>query len=206
MGVAHARPDLMRLVAEAITIWPFIEHQMAMILGLLLGSNTEASLAVFSTLRTGRNQRDAITAAAEAILNERDQELMAAALSVFRTAEKARSDLAHAHWGVIEEDKDVLVWTETKHHAPWNTAVLASEQRGQPRPSHDDLARHFFVYTKVDLEEAIDLLKRVWRISFDLVRYVRLGDPAREQAYGPLSAEPLLRSALDHLQKGKNNQ
>lgn len=205
MGVIRQRPDMLLLIADAITMWPFIEHYMAMSLGLLLGSNTEAALAVFATLRTGRNQRDAITAAAEARLNTGDQELVAACLSAFRTAEKIRNDLAHGNWGVLGSIPTALIWVEAKHHAPWNTAVITNVEAP---PTHGDLEKHFYVYTDADLREQIAKLEEAMAIARNLFEFFKRGpdsslaDPLREL----LSSAPPVRQALDRLAQQKSTR
>ena len=208
MGMAAQKPELLNLIGECATIWPFVEHQMAMCLGLIMGSNTGPSLAVFSTLRTGRNQRDAVTAAASVVLNEQDQDLVAACWSVFGTAEKMRNDIVHGQWGISEEIPDGLLWVEAKYHSQWNTSMIAAP--GTPLAlAHADLARYFFVYTKRDFEEAINFIKGAWQIAMDLTVYLGRSANAKETRdvlYFQLSKKPLVRTALVRLSERKNKK
>lgn len=179
---------------------------MALILAALLKAETDAALAVFSTLRAGRVQRDAINAAAEVTREERDQVLISAVLDVIRTAEKMRDDVAHGNWGLLSGQDDALIWVESKFHGPWNAGTML-KKFDAGRSTHDQLAEHMFVYTKADLEEIRARIESVWNIAFDLTLYLawtpeRPDDPAVR--YKRLNADPLVREALAR-QSGRRN-
>jgi hypothetical protein len=205
MGGASGRPVQLLLIGECATIWPFVEHQMAICLGILLGSTTDAAMAVFSSIRQGRGQRDAITAAASVTRTEEDQMLIAACLSLLKTAESARNDVVHGQWGVSDTLPNALLWIEAKHHANWNAAaIIKAPGEG---PSHDELAKHFFVYTSADLIEVRDLLRVAWRTAFDLSLYLKWaqGEPdTLDLIRARLLAVPQVAQALDHLKKRKS--
>ena len=187
-------------------MWPFVELDIALLLGMLLGSRSDAALAMFSTMRQMRLQRDAIQAAAGVTLEEKDQDLIEACLAVANSASSARDDLVHGMWGVTRKLPDALLWVEIKHVAPWNTESLLKEANPD-RPTHDDLARRFFVYTRGDLEEVRAQIAIARHVIFALVGHVRslLGHPnARADLYDRLIGEPLVRQALDHVQARKN--
>src|SRR5262249_32223623 len=82
-----ARPELERLICACIMMWPFVEAEMAVALGLLLEAKTDTALAVFESLRRSSAQRDAIATAAEVALNARDRELLSAVLNIHKAIE-----------------------------------------------------------------------------------------------------------------------
>jgi hypothetical protein len=195
--VAQQRPELVQIIGGCVTSWPFVEHHLALVLGRILGSNTDAALAMFASLRAFRAQQDAITAAAQVTLREEEQEVVQAMLGIVRTAQKMRDDLAHGHWGVCDELTDSLIWVEAKYHGPWNAqAILKGPGTG---PTHEDLARHFFLYTKADLLEAQQGIRIAWRTVFDVHGYLQnkaTGKPSSAFSLEALRAQPAMREAL----------
>ena len=199
------RPALLNLIGECATMWPFVELDIALLLGMLLGSRSDAALAMFGVMRQMRLQRDAIRAAAGVTLEKKDQDLIEACLAVANTASSARDDLVHGMWGVSQKLPDALLWIEIKHVAPWNTEALLKETNPD-RPTHDDLARHFFVYTGQDLEEVRNQIATARHVIFTLVAYIRWrpGHPyTRAGLYDQLLGEPLVHQAIDRLQAAK---
>ncbi|MBS1984618.1 MAG: hypothetical protein JST16_10645 [Bdellovibrionales bacterium] len=175
---------------------------MATLLGILLQANTDASIAVFSVLRTAPVKRDAIIAAADATLPERDVELWMAISGVLKVAESHRNDIVHGQWGESSHVPDGLLWMEAKHHNTWHANVLVSEQRSTKRPSHEDLARHFFIYRKSDLEEVLAEIEQAWWLMFEFVGYVRITEPVKREAkYHQQCDQPLVRAELDRLRR-----
>jgi hypothetical protein len=53
------RPELLATIGSCLMAWPFIEMQLALILGQLLGSPNEAAIGVFQIIRRSTTQRNA---------------------------------------------------------------------------------------------------------------------------------------------------
>ena len=70
--------------------WPFVEMELALILGQLLGSPSEAAIAVFQIIRRSTTQRDAIYEAGMHTLNPDDKDLLKAILAVEQSIESER--------------------------------------------------------------------------------------------------------------------
>src|SRR5689334_5588658 len=64
-----SRPEFINAIGRCLTFWPYIEHHLAMMLGVLMKADNEASIAVFSAIRMGRTQRDALNTAASVALS-----------------------------------------------------------------------------------------------------------------------------------------
>src|SRR5215472_7874771 len=109
-GVAEARPEHIALIGRCMTLWPDVLHQLGMLLGVLLGANSEAAVAVFSSFRNARMRRDALWAAAEYALDAQILELLNAIFVVIGSAEKERDHLAHGCYGISDSIADGILW------------------------------------------------------------------------------------------------
>ena len=104
-GFLEDRPHAAAIIARCIALWSDVEAEMARLLATLLQANTEPVVAVFLSIQSSRAQSDALNAAAEVVLNESDYELFGAIMSVARSVEKDRNDLAHGQYGGSDQDK-----------------------------------------------------------------------------------------------------
>jgi hypothetical protein len=156
-----ALPDFVTAIGRCLAMWPYVEHQMAMILGHLMDARNEASVAVFSAIRMGRTQRDALDTAASVALAEdlKMRKLLHAVLSVISSASEARTTLAHGLWGVLHDRRDRVVWVESKHFGPWNTLAIVKSDVG-----HEQLQKHLYVWKLSDILEIEEQLKECWEI------------------------------------------
>jgi hypothetical protein len=203
MGAIWARPELATIVGDCLTRWPYVEIDLAVLLAKLLGSQSDPAMAMFATMRGYRNQEDAIEAAAAVTLTEQDADLVKSLLRVVRTASRARDDLAHGLWGFVPPVPDILIWIDAKHTAPWSAASVWADIK----PAHEELARHFFVYTKDDLLEAKILIDEANDLTIKTSLYLASTDRTeRAQRYSELSAQPHIREALDRLTQLKNRK
>lgn len=106
-------PELDALIGRCLMIWPPAEAEMALVLGLLLGAENAAAMAVFQSLRRSSSQREAIAEAGKIRLPPSDQDLLNAVLNVHKSIEAERNALAHGHFGMYSELKDSLLWMAT---------------------------------------------------------------------------------------------
>jgi hypothetical protein len=203
-----ALPDFVTAIGRCLTMWPYIEHQMAMILGHLMDARNEATIAVFSAIRTGRTQRDALAVAASVALadNPKVLKLLTAVLSVINSASESRTTIAHGLWGVLAHRKDRILWVESKHYGPWNTLAIVRDDVG-----HEQLQKNLYVWSLGDILEIEDQLKECWEIVFDF--YCLLANRgagqcglAGDQLYDHLCQLPRVAAALDRQDKKQNSQ
>jgi hypothetical protein len=208
-GVINERPEFVAAIGRCVAFWSFIEHQMAILLGVILKADNEASIAVFTKLRRGSNQREAIEAAARATLDEPTQKLLGAILKVVRSNEKERNDLVHGHWGILADRTDLALWVENDHHSAWNTKVLNSEDR-KVHVGHEELRQRLFVYPLSDIEDAYMRMNETWAILFDFIGYVRGSKTVGyygakgAQLYERLSRIPRIQEALGNPGRRQN--
>lgn len=62
--VLNDRSELTSAIGRCIAIWGQADNEMGNLFGILLGSDSEAALEVFLTLRRFANQREALKSAA----------------------------------------------------------------------------------------------------------------------------------------------
>src|ERR1700730_7866171 len=58
------RPELILIIGQCLTYWPDIELFMALLLGVMLKANTDATVAVYLAITAGPARRAALKAAA----------------------------------------------------------------------------------------------------------------------------------------------
>jgi hypothetical protein len=181
---------------------------MGLILGTLLGAKNEGAIAVFSTLQNARARRDALNAAAEFKLNERQQELFEAILVAVGAAEKERNNLAHGCYGTSAAIPDGILWLESKRFGPWNMKAMI----GDPKITQDDykeLAQYIFVYRQSDIIEVYDRLRDAFTITWEFLDYIRIFprpmSPEDDAKYHQLCKIPRVATALVQLRSGKKN-
>src|SRR5262245_49860351 len=90
----EGRPKFAELVGKCIALWSYVENEMGTILGLLLGTDSEATLEVFLTLRRSSSQREALAAAAKHKLTGDHHLAFQALMVVYKSLEAQRNDLA----------------------------------------------------------------------------------------------------------------
>ena len=84
-GPAHIqrKPEIAAAVGRCIMLWSYVEWQMAMLLAVVMKADSEASIAIFLTLRNARAQRDVLVAAADMTLSEEDREIFDAVMLLY---------------------------------------------------------------------------------------------------------------------------
>lgn len=94
-------PDLAALAMEAIASWSNVENFMLKMFLQLLGGDESVATNIYLALENQAAKTAAINAAAEAVLNEKPNELaiLKAIIAISKTNEKSRNKLAHWTWG-----------------------------------------------------------------------------------------------------------
>lgn len=195
MGVGYIedRPKAAALVGRVITSWADIEVQSARLLAELMGTNIPAAAAVFGSLRSSRAQSDALIAAAETVLNEKDLLLFNAHVSRKSSLEKERNDLAHGCFGVSVSIPDHIVWVAQSDYL----AFTAAHKANQPVP---DLKKKQFVYELGTLERiAQEIAEFYHQLGFFIGYLVARhdgpnGEAFRHQRYDELCNQPHIKA------------
>jgi hypothetical protein len=176
-------------------------------LGVLLGGDSEAAVAIFSTLQNARARRDVLNAAADVRLRDRRRELLDAVLSVVGSAEKERNSLAHGVFGVSAALPNSVLWIESKNIAIWDLGTSLKENIASA--DHQELAKDIFVYDLADLHKVHEQIKVTWTTITEFVQYIiyppPIPSPTDDARYHQLCNLPLLAPALVQMRSGKKN-
>ncbi len=203
------RPDFINAIGRCLTFWPYIEHHMAMILGVLMKADNEASIAVFSAIRMGRTQRDALSTAASVALSSKPEmlRLLRAILLVIEKAGDARAELAHGCWGIFSDRTDKVLWIDPKHHGPWNTLAITKGVSG-----HEGLQKHLFVWSLTDITAIEKQLHECWECIFDYFTLLNsnmtkgLCGLSGDELHQHLCQRPRIAEALARLDRRQNGK
>jgi hypothetical protein len=198
------RPALETLIGNCLMAWPHIEAEMAVLLGQLIGAENAAAVAVFQALRQSRAQRDLISEAAKASLNETDQELLSAVLNLHKSVEAERNSLTHGHFGTSTKIPDGIIWMTAADYVAIRASITLI-----PIPTWDDtkhlkLLEKISVYRAADLTAIFDDMIEVANSWFNLVVYLRSGGQKRAGIYRQLCDRPHIARELKILRQ-KNN-
>jgi len=166
--------ELGGLIADIIARWSAIEHRLAHIMIMLLGSNPVPAYAIFSTLINSSTQFDAVDRVAKSELSEENYERFAASLSVVKTMAKARNKLAHWIWATSPQVPEALLLGRpvkllekaVRIQMFQSEFVVKSPESKAKYPKdlyHADL-ENIFVYRKADLEQIKNDLKQTAEI------------------------------------------
>jgi hypothetical protein len=197
-------PELEAIIGKSLMAWPVVQAEMALCLGQLLGIVSEATLAVFQTLRRSTAQREAISAAAKySGLDKQGQELIAALLDVHKSIEKERVALAHGHFGYYEKTPNIILWVTTLSYVQLKAKAHLANVVQTPEMK-TELIKKIQYYRKQDLEEVfrnIDYCGQMW---VDAINWLRSHPPRRDELYRQLCDQPRIQQALESIRQ-KNN-
>lgn len=205
VGFIEDRPKAAALVGRIITSWADIEVQSARLLAELMGTNIPPAAAVFGSLRSSRSQADALIAAAEVVLDEKDLLLFNAHIARKASLEKERNDLAHGCFGVSVSIPEHIVWVSQSDYL----AFTAAHKANQPLP---DLAKKQFVYELGTLERIAQEITGFYHQLGFFSGYLtaRHGGPNgaafRAKRYPELCNQPHIKQALETLKKNQNTK
>jgi hypothetical protein len=197
------RPELELAVVHCVMAWSHLETYIAIVLGFLLKAENEAALAVFHSLRRSSSQYSAVRAAADAVLNERDCELLTALIRITQSIESARNDLVHGHFGYIKGISDGITWMNTNDYVHF-----VVQGHLYHRVMTDEVRRELYskisIYKLKDLQAIRSDIDDVTRIWFEFLEYLRLPGQRADKSlidarYQKLSTESRMIPVLQNL-------
>lgn len=202
------RPAHLAAIGSVITRWTDVETEMALVLRLLLGTRSEAAVALYTSLRQQRSRTETIATVASSILDSDEQELLAAILIVYGQTESARNDIAHGCYGSCDDIEDGIIWLPTKDNANWTVSVWHKDEAGsRSGDEHAELAKKMLVYKLSDLKAVVSEIDDTWKLVFNLISYLQtrsLGpDLKRAERFHRLRSEPRVSKALAQMRDRK---
>jgi hypothetical protein len=160
--------------------WSYVDWAMAGLLAALMKANSEASVAIFLTLRNARTQRDVLVAAAEMTLTEADRKTFDAIMLIYSSLQSQRADLAHGIFGAIPGGKDnEIPWIETKHLSKdWIDRFHNPKNKDMHQQQDDNLIqeRHTYIYKLADLERLEIEIIQLWGVAFAFTSHLNFPD------------------------------
>lgn len=203
-------PDFNSIIGKCITVWSEVEQQMAVLLSVLMKANTEPAIAVFLTLRGGAAQRDALKAAAESVLNEKELDLFEAIMIIQKSVEVQRNDLAHGIFGMSDDISDAVLWIESKEIARFTVEMLGKEPHFTGT-EHAELTKKIYVYKMQDLKELAKDIYQVWKLLFEFIGYLRRPfqpsiPKTQDEIYRQLCSEPRVQDTLRQMHESRKNK
>jgi hypothetical protein len=165
------RPLLATIIGRSILRWTQIEYLMAVLLAVLLKTDTPAAMSVFLTLRRSTSRIEAITAAAQH-LPARDKEICVATLKAMQSVEAERNSLAHGMFGVTDELPDSVLWAEVKDISSTMVkyAFFADSADNEKMSEYLD---NVFYYRESDLLQIEEQIKQASVVLTAAIRYIR---------------------------------
>jgi hypothetical protein len=182
--------------------WSYVDWQMAVLLAALMKANSEASVAIFLTLRNARAQRDVLVAAADMTLAESDRKIFDAIMLIYTSLQIQRADIAHGIFGSILDGKaDEIPWIETKNLSKdWIERFHKPKTENSPNKQDEKHAqkRRTYIYKLADLERLETEIVQLWSVAFAFASYLRFPDsPLTVEALNKqCGASPLMSQAL----------
>lgn len=168
------RPEFCAAIGKCIAIWSYVDNEIGNLFGLLLGTQSDAALHVFLSLRRMSTQRGALQAAARFSLSGDTSTVFDALMTVYQSLEKRRNDLAHGCFGICPDDPSLLFWINIKHHVHFQVETLSKEANGIIEADrHKRLRENLYVYRIEDLTKLYEEMEEFWRSVFHLNGYLR---------------------------------
>lgn len=203
VGYVEDRPQAAAIIGRIVTSWADIEVQCARLLGELLETGIPAVAAVFSSLRSGRAQHDALEAAAKVVLDNADYELFAAHMARRASLEKERNDLAHGCFGISVALPNAVIWASQPDFLTFTSTI-----------NHDpDALRKFrgrqAVYEIGTLERIAQEIEEYYNQLGSFRGYLSTrrdghdGAAFRAKQYPQLCSQSHIRQALDSIRAAK---
>ena len=172
--VLENRPEFCAAIGKCVVLWGQVDNEMGNLFGLLLGTDSDAALEVFLSLRRSSGQRDALSAASKHKLQGDDLLTFGALMRVYSSLEAQRNALAHGCFGISDDDPNVLYWVDIKDHVHFQVEVLSKESRGEiSADRHARLKQNMYVYRMADLEALYEQMKEFWWAMFYFNGYLR---------------------------------
>lgn len=198
------RPALQARIGDCILAWTFVEAEMALVLAILLQGESNASVAVFQTLRRSTSQRAALIAAAEASLSPTDIELSSALLAFHASVESERNALCHGCFGTSTKLPNDLIWQTSANYLKFRSHFAFKGINSWNDAMHLQLMESLSVYRLKDIQaiyREIDDLAHSWFSFGAYIQSHRLNPQTSPQLYAQLCGQPRIAQELKTLRQ-----
>jgi len=209
IGQVRAMAKIAEAVGRCIMAWSYVDWQMAVMLAAIMKAESDASIAIFLTLRNARAQRDVLVAAADTALQGEDREIFDAIMHVYASLQSQRADIAHGVFGLAPELNDGAAWIETRHLSKrWVDKFYRSKAVDAIASSNDEarLRDTSSIYKTADLDRLEESIRELWATAFHFTNSLGpLKDAAYKSELAKLCTLPQMALALAQTRNPKRN-
>lgn len=186
------RPQAAIIIARCITLWPEVEAACAALLVQFIGHESKAAMSVFLAIRSSRTQFEAMVAAAQVVLSERDLRLFNALMYLKDRIEKERNRLAHGHFGFVPKIEKGLIWASIEDRAHSHVNINAE--------TLTRISSKTYVYEPEDLETIAQEIEQLTKTIGQFSAHLSWPEGnKRADRFQQLCAFPHVAEALSHL-------
>jgi hypothetical protein len=208
-GHIPKKPKIAEAIGRCIMAWSYVDWQMAVLLAALMKANSEASVAIFLTLKNARAQREVLVAAADMTLKEPNREIFDAIMLLYGSLQSQRADIAHGIFGNITgNEDDTIPWIETKKLSrDWIERFHKPKPENAPEEPDEKLAqkRASYIYKLTDLERLETEINQLWGVAFSFTSYLQHPDSTLAKAtLETQCAWPQMAQALSQMRNPKS--
>jgi len=197
------RPKCAIIIARCVSIWSYIDSELALLLSVILKINTEPAMAMYLAIQNSKIQADVLKAAAETILDKNDFELFVVIVKIKSRFEKARNDLVHGLIGGSNLVSEGILWIEPRYLTEHTARVWASDYVDL---DNNRVIKNTFVYEPEDLETVANNSEWLHKIISAFRGYISSDNESwRIERYRQFCAEPHILQELSLLRDSKKN-
>lgn len=202
------RAEFCTSIGKCIGFWSFVDNEMANLFSLVLGTESEAALAVFLSLRRSQNQIRTTSIAAKHVLSDPELKVCEALLRRYAELESERNDLAHGCYGICPDDQTILFWISVDEHVHFQTDVLSKEAKGRfDADRHAKLKEKLYVYRQGDFDRLYGDMEEFWSAAFYFNGYLRdRENPGRLAEFQKLCAFPQIALTINQVEAARRKQ
>jgi hypothetical protein len=194
-----------RLIGCCLASWADVQAQLATLLSVLLKSYSDGAFAVFLALRTSRDRRAVLQAAANVTLKGSDLELFNAIMLALQSVEKERNDLAHGIFAYYPKLGDCILWIDPVDWAVHQVTSIKNAENNTTNPNEMlEIKKKAYVYRPSDLEKVYENILAIRTAVLSFFKFIRMGSP--DDRYRQLCSTPLIHRALSQIREGQKNK
>lgn len=146
-----ARPEHAAVLGRIFTSWSLIESLVAAELGVVMGGDHRAALAVINAYGSNHQRVEAVKSIARALLDETPYNEFAALMGRVKSYASQRNQVAHGLWGVKSSAPDSVFRLPMKAHYGFIVGALAMAHAGDIDAKVNSLASEIEERTIDDL-------------------------------------------------------
>lgn len=202
LGWNQVHPKFHIAFAKCIMLWSIVDTKTAELLSGLMGTHSPAMIEVFQTLRRATNQTQALASAAHRYNFEPGvREGFDAMLTLYKSLEAQRNDLAHGIFGIVYGHEDeFLIRCDPRGYT--HAVIVPTVPADESRESQEDWMDALSFYRLKDLETLHDEMHWFHLTMLSLIRSCQWPRQGHEEQFLQRCAEPLLAGLVQNTRRG----